>query len=131
MEVAFGYVSWANALAFDAERGSAALIADIGKLQHVTLKPDGDRYTVSNFFGRTKGWIQYDVGGGESGRKDRCVVVGRTEEGEKTVSKKSYFILVVLSTREDGSDEGEYKRIGVGMIRTGCIKRLRASVRIV
>ncbi|KAF1831437.1 HET-domain-containing protein [Decorospora gaudefroyi] len=131
IEVVIGFVSWINALAFDAERDSAALIADVGKLQHVTLKPHGDRYTVSNFFGRTKGWIQYDVGGGESGSRDRCVVVGRTEEGEKTIDKKSYYILVVLPTREDGSDNGEYKRIGVGMVRTGCVKRLRASVRIV
>ncbi|KAF1830975.1 hypothetical protein BDW02DRAFT_582475 [Decorospora gaudefroyi] len=124
MEVAIGSVSWVRALAFDAERDSAALIADVGKFRYVTLKPDGDRYTVSNFFGRAKGWIQYDVEGGESGHGDHCVVIGRTEEG---IRKKHYYILVVVPTKEDG----EYTRVGVGMVRTGYVKRLRAGVRIV
>jgi hypothetical protein len=128
MEVAIGDVSWVNALAFDDERDSAALIADVGKFQHVTLKPDGDRYTVFNFFGRAKGWIQYDVEGSESGRRDHCVVIGRTEEN---IGKKHYYILVVVPTREEGREDEEYTRIGVGMVRTGCVKRLRASVRIV
>jgi hypothetical protein len=127
MEVAIGSVSWINALAFDVERGSAALIADVGKFQHITLKPNGNRYTVSNFFGRAKGWIQYDMEGGESGHEDHCVVIGRTDEGEKSIGKQHYYILVVVPTREDG----KYTRIGVGMVRTGCVKRLRASVRIV
>jgi hypothetical protein len=124
MEVAIGTVSWVNALAFDAKRDSAALIADVGKFQHVTLKTSGDRYIVSNFFGRAKGWVQYDVEGGKSGRRDHCVVVGRTEE---SIRKKHYYILVVVPTREDG----EYTRVGVGMVQTGYVKRLRASVRIV
>jgi hypothetical protein len=124
MEVKIGSVSWVNTLAFDAERDSAALIADVGKFRYFTLKPDGDRYTVSNFFGRAKGWIQYDVKSGESGHGDHCVVIGRTEE---SIGKKHYYILVVVPTSEDG----EYTRIGVGIVRTGCVKRLRASVRIV
>ncbi|RII04522.1 hypothetical protein CUC08_Gglean011909 [Alternaria sp. MG1] len=131
MEVAIGYVSWINALAFDVERGSAALIADVGKFQHVTLKPNGNRYTVSNFFGRAKGWIQCDMEGGESGHGDHCVVIGRTEEAERSIGKKHYYILVVVPTREDGREDEKYTRIGVGMVRTGYVKRLRASVRIV
>jgi hypothetical protein len=124
MAVAIGSVSWANALAFDAERDSAALVANVGKFRYVTLKPEGDRHTVSNFLGRAKGWIKYDVEGGESGHGDHCVVIGRTKE---SIRKKHYYILVVVPTREDG----EYMRVGVGMVRTGCVKRLRASVRIV
>jgi hypothetical protein len=127
IEVVIGSISWVNALAFDAERDSAALITDVGKFQRVTLKKNGDRYTLSNLFGRQKGWVRYDVEGVESGRRDCCVVIGRTEESEKNIGKKYYYILVVLPTREDG----EYTRIGVGMVRTGCVKRLRASVRIV
>jgi hypothetical protein len=127
MEVAISSVSWVNALAFDAERDSAALITDVGKFQHVTLKKDDDHYTLSNLFGRQKGWVRYDFEGVESGRRDCCVVIGRTEENEKKNGKKYYYILVVLPTREDG----EYTRIGVGMVRTGCVKRLRAGVRIV
>ena len=128
VEVKIGSVSWVKALAFDTKCDPAALIADVGKFQHVTLKPDGDRYTVFNFFGRAKGWIQYDVEGSESGRRDHCVVIGRTEE---SIGKKHYYILVVVPMREEGSEDEEYTRIGVGMVRTGCVKRLRASVRIV
>ena len=127
MEVATGSVSWVNTLAFDAERDSAALITDVGQFQYVTLKKNGDRYTLSNLFGRQKGWVRYDVEGVESSRRDCCVVIGRTEKTEKKISKKYYYILVVLPTREDR----EYTRIGVGMVRTGCVKRLRASVRII
>jgi hypothetical protein len=54
-------------------------------------------------------------------------VIRRTGANGKQISKKHYYILVVLLTREDG----EYTRIGVGMVRTSCVKRLRASVRIV
>jgi hypothetical protein len=126
-EVALGSVSWVNALAFDAERDSAALITDVGKFQHVSLKKNGDHYTLSNLFGRQKGWVRYDVEGVESGRRDCCVVIGRTEGEKKYIGKKYYYILVVLPTREDR----EYTRIGVGMVRTGCVKRLTASVRIV
>ncbi|KAI1666460.1 Heterokaryon incompatibility protein [Pyrenophora tritici-repentis] len=124
MEVEIGSVSWVTALAFDAERDSSALIADVGKFQYFTLKPDGDRHTVFNFFGRAKGWIQYDVVSGESGHGDYCVVIGRRED---SIGKKHYYILVVVPTSEDR----EYTRIGVGMVRTSCVKRLRASVRIV
>jgi hypothetical protein len=126
-EVAFGSVSWINALAFDAKPNSAALIADVGNFQHVTLETNGDYYKLCNLFGRQKGWVRYDVEGVESGRRHCCVVIGRTEENEKNISKKHYYILVVLPTREDG----EYTRIGVGMVRTSCVKRLRAGVRIV
>jgi hypothetical protein len=126
-EVAIGSVSWVNALAFDAERDSAALITDVGKFQDVTLKKNGDHYTLHNLFGRHEGWVRYDVEGVKSGRRECCVVIGRTEENEQEIAKKYYYILVVLPTREDG----EYTRIGVGMVRTSCVKRLGASVRIV
>jgi hypothetical protein len=127
MEVTTSSVSWVNALAFDAERDSAALITDVGKFQHVTLEKNGDHYILSNLFRRQKGWVRYDVEGVKSGRRDCCVVIGQTEKNEKKIGKKYYYILVVLPTREDG----EYTRIGVGMVRTGCVKRLRAGVRIV
>jgi hypothetical protein len=127
MEVASGSISWVNALAFNTERNSAALITNVGKFQHVTLKKNSDYYTLFNLFKKPEGWVWYDVEGVKSGRRDCCVVIGRTKEKERDIGKKYYYILVVLLRREDG----EYTRIGVGMVRTGCIKRLRASVRIV
>jgi hypothetical protein len=124
IEVEVGSVSWVGELAFDNERDSAALIADVGKFWKCTLKPDGDHYTISNFFGQKRGWVQYDVESDREGHKKQCVVVGRTEE--KAI-KDHYYILVVVPTGEDG----EYKRVGVGMIQTGCVEKLRAHVRIV
>ena len=51
-------------------------------------------------------------------------MIGRMKEG---IRKKHYYILVVVPTREDG----EYTRVGVGMVRTSCVKRLRTGVRVV
>ncbi|KAH7385350.1 hypothetical protein DE146DRAFT_680954 [Phaeosphaeria sp. MPI-PUGE-AT-0046c] len=124
MEIAFTAVAWVKALAFHAENYSITLIVDVCQFRCVTLTPDGERHTVSNLIGKAKGWIQYDVKGSESGRREHCVVIGRTEE--KT-SKRYYYILVVVPTREDW----EYARIGVGMVRTSCVKRLVAGVRLV
>jgi hypothetical protein len=124
IEVKFGSVSWVDELAFDDERDSAALIADVGKFRKCTLKPDSDCYTISNLFGRKRGWVQYDVESGREGHEELCVVVGR---GEEKANKDHYYILIVVPTGEDG----EYKRVGVGMVRTGCVEKLRAHVRIV
>jgi hypothetical protein len=122
IEVKFGLVSWVDKLAFDDERDSAALIADVGKFRKCTLKPDNDRYTISSFFGRKRGWVQYDVESGRKGHEELCVVVGRAEE---KASKDHYYILVVVPTGEDG----EYKRVGVGMVRIGYVEKWRAHVR--
>lgn len=124
MEIEMGSVSWVKALAFGAERNYAALIADVGEFRHVTPRPDANRYTLANLSGNGKGWVQYDVEGDESGRRDYCVVIGRTRE---IIRKRHYYILVVVPTKEDG----EYTRVGVGMVQTSCVKRLRAGVRIV
>ncbi|RII24870.1 hypothetical protein CUC08_Gglean005685 [Alternaria sp. MG1] len=124
MEIEMGSVSWLKALAFGAERNYAALIADVGEFRHVTPRPDANRYTLADLSGNGKGWIQYDVEGDESGRRDYCVVIGRTRG---IIRKRHYYILVVVPTREDG----EYTRVGVGIVRTSCVKRLRAGVRIV
>jgi len=123
IEVKVGFVSWVDELAFDNERDSAALIADVGKFWKCTLKPDGNRCTIFNFFGRKRGWFQYDVKSGRKGHKEQCVVVGRMENANEDY----YYILIVVPTGEDG----EYKRVGVGMVRTGCVEKLRAHVRIV
>lgn len=121
--VKVGSVSWVDELAFDDERDSAALIADVGNFQECTLKSDGDRYTISNLFGEKRGWVQYDVKSDRKFHEEQCVVVGRTE----STSEDYYYILVVVPTEKDG----EYKRVGVGMVRTGCVEKLRPGVRIV
>lgn len=57
MNIEIGLVSWVDGLAFDNERDSVALIADVGKFRNCNLTLDGDRYTISNFFRSREGWI--------------------------------------------------------------------------
>jgi hypothetical protein len=125
MEVAIGTVSWVKALAFDVERDSAALIADVGKFRHYTIEPKGDRHIILDISTNNEaGWIRYDIESGAEGSENHCVVVGRTENYRVA---QRYYILVVVPTGKDG----EYRRVGVGKVRTGCVERLGSEVRIV
>ena len=107
MDVKMGSVSWVDGLAFDDER-DCALKADVGKLHSSTIKHS----------------IIIDVINGQENTKHYFVVVGRTETD---VNEEQYYVLVVVPTGEDG----EYRRVGAGMVRAGCVEKLRADVRIV
>jgi hypothetical protein len=120
MDIRFGDVDWVDHLRFD-EECKSALIADVGKFRNCTMKPDGDHYAILNLF-RRRGWIRYDVEDRERLHKEQCVVVGRTNN----ISVEEYYILVVVPTRVDG----EYRRVGVGMIHSGCVVRWRSNVRV-
>jgi hypothetical protein len=122
MAISIGKVSWIDNLRFDKERESA-LITDVGKFRNCTLKPDGDHYAVLNFFRRKRGWIRYDVEDGEKRGEEKCVVVGRTEKSDA----EEYYILVVMPTRVDG----EFRRVGIGMIHSSYVVRRRINVRVV
>ena len=125
LDVEFGSVSWFNALTFDAERGSTALIADIGKLWDCKMKSNNDGCTIFDIpTNKEVGWVRYDIEGGAEGLENHCVVVGRTENYRVA---QRYYILVVVPTGKDG----EYRRVGVGKVRTGCVERLGSEVRIV
>jgi hypothetical protein len=125
MEVAVGSVSWVNALAFDAERDSAALIADVGKFRDCTMESKGGRCIIFNTSTNNEaGWIRYDIKSGAEGSENHCVVVGRTEVNN---APEQYYVLVVVSTGENG----EFRRVGVGMVGTGCVEKLGSKVRIV
>jgi hypothetical protein len=125
MEVAISSVSWVNALAFDAEGDSAALITDVGKFLNCTMKSEGDRCIVLDISTNNEaGWIRYDIEGGAEGSENHCVVVGRTEVSSV---KQQFYVLVVVPAGKDGV----YRRVGVGMVGTGCVERLASDVRIV
>ncbi|RYN61650.1 hypothetical protein AA0117_g12949 [Alternaria alternata] len=125
MEVKMGRVSWVSALAFDAERNSGALIADVGKFRECTMEPEGDCYIISDISTNNEtGWIRYDIKSGAEGSENHCVVVGRTEYNN---AAQQYYVLVVVPTEK----HGEFKRVGVGMVRTGCVEKLGSEVRIV
>jgi hypothetical protein len=124
LDVEFGSVSWFNALTFDAERGSTALIADIGKLWNCKMESDGDGCTIiDTSTNKVAGWVRYDIESGAEGLENHCVVVGR----RKYNAAQQYYVLLVVPTKKGG----EYRRVGVGMVRTGCVERLESKVRIV
>ena len=116
------------------------------------MEPDRKHYAILDF-GRTKrGWIQYDVFEDkdvfededvfedkglfkdEDLFKERCVVAGRKfskdkdkiEDGDR-LDVKEYYILVVRPTSVDG----EYRRVGVGLIKSDYVVRQRLNVRVV
>jgi hypothetical protein len=125
MEIPMGPVSWVRALAFDTKCDSAALITDVGKFLNCTMKSKGDRCIVLDLStNKEAGWVRYDIEGGAEGSENHCVVVGRTEDYSIA---QEYYILVVVPSRKDG----EYRRVGVGKVGTGCVERLASEVRIV
>ena len=131
MDIPFGPVDWIDNLRFDKER-ELALITDVGEFRDCTMEPDGKYYAILDF-GRTKrGWIQYDVEEGEDLFKERCVVAGKKsskdkiEDGDR-LDVKEYYILVVRPTSVDG----EYKRVGVGLIQSYYVVRQRFNVRVI
>jgi hypothetical protein len=121
MDIRLGNVDWIDHLRFD-EECKSALIADVGKFRNCTMKPHEDHYAVLNLIRRKRRWIRYDVEDRERLRKEQCVVIGRTKES----SVEGYYILVVVSTRVDG----EYRRVGIGMIHSSCVVRGRSNVRV-
>ena len=81
----------------------------------------GAQYVVLDSDGAKRGWIQYDVEGSKDLRKEQCVVVGRMRgSGE-------YYVLVVRPTSVDG----EYRRVGVGLIQSDYVVGQRINVRVV
>jgi hypothetical protein len=125
MEIEMGSVSWVKALAFDAKRDSAALIADVGMFRDCTMKSKGDRCIIFDISTNNEaGWIRYDIKSGAEGSENHCVVVGRTEVNN---APPQYYVLVVVSTGENG----EFRRVGVGMVGTGYVEKLGSKVRIV
>ncbi|KAF2807991.1 HET-domain-containing protein [Mytilinidion resinicola] len=124
-DISFGTVDWIVNLRFD-EECKHALIADVGKFQD-GMKQCG-KYAVLDSGGVERGWIQYDIEKDKDEEdkdlcEERCVVVGKT----KKVATK-YYILVVRPTKVVS---GEYRRVGVGLIRSNCVVRERLGVRIV
>jgi hypothetical protein len=118
--VPFGDVDWVDGLRFG-EDSEHALIADLGKFRQCTMKLDGDHCAILNLFRMKRGWIRYDVEDGKKLHEERCVVVGRKSDAAE------YYILVVRPTGVDG----QYRRVGVGLVRNDYVVRQRVGVRIV
>ena len=132
MDIPFGTVDWIDNLRFDEGR-ELVLIADVGEFRNCTMEPDGKHYAILDS-GRTKrGWIQYDIEEDEDLFKQQCVVAGKKsskdedkiEDGDR-LDVKEYYILVARPTSMDG----EYKRVGVGLIQSDYVARQRLNVRV-
>ncbi|KAF2175868.1 hypothetical protein K469DRAFT_723786 [Zopfia rhizophila CBS 207.26] len=123
MKVPFD-VEWIDNLRFDDER-KLALIADVGKFRKCTIEPDKRCHAILDFGGVKRGWVQYDVEEIVDLRKVQCVVIARYWENRSLVKK--YSILVVRPTGVDG----EYDRVGSGMIHSDCMVREALNMRIV
>jgi len=125
MEIQRGSVSWVRALAFDPKCDSAALVTDVGKFLNCTMKSEGDRCIVLDIStDKEAGWVRYNIEGGAESSENHCIVVGKTEDDNIA---QEYYILVVMPTGKDG----EYRRVGVGRVGTGCVGRLASEVRVV
>lgn len=70
-----------------------------------------------------KGWIVYDVEGGDDFVSERGIVVGRMGSEDQW----EYYMLIV---RQRDGKEGEYERVGVGKVQEGYMVRQPAAIRV-
>lgn len=109
-------------LRFD-EECEYALMADVGSFRD-GLRLDG-KHVVLDLNGVERGWVRYDMKNKDEGKglcDERCVPVGKkTREGPE-----KYYVLIVRPTRD-----GEYRRVGVGMIQSEYVVSERFSGRVV
>lgn len=123
-DIPFNSVDWIDDLRFD-EEYEYALVADVGKFRD-GMKLDR-KHTVLDSGNEERGWIKYDTEKDKDEEskdlcKERCVVVGR-----KSKEVKEYYIIVVKPTSVDG----EYRRVGVGLIQSDYMARQRLNARVV
>ena len=118
------HVRWYDSLRFDTER-KLALIANVGYFRNCTAEPDGTGHIIFDFRKVRRGWLQYNVEGIVDLRMLRCVCVGK--DRGYPFSTKKYYILVVRST----SIDGEYERVGSGVIQENYVEGEVLNMRIV
>lgn len=121
MKLPISGVHWNHKLRFDDKR-KLALIASARKFQNCTTELDGTRYAILDSNKVRRGWVRYDIEEFDL-CEARCVLVG----SKTTLIAKKSFMLVVRRT----SVEGEYKRVGLGMIHKSFVKEEAVDMRIV
>jgi hypothetical protein len=115
-------IRWQIELKFDREQNDA-LIGSLGKFWKCTIIQKETRYVILDSRETERGWLQFDVEDGTDLDMQKCVVVGRTGRGPEI----QYFILVVRPT----ATNGEYERVGVGLIQASHVSKLEGGIRIV
>jgi hypothetical protein len=109
-------------LRFDTERKDA-LIGSLGKFRKCIITQEATRCVMSDYRGTERGWVQFDIDDKTDIDILRCVVVGRIDKG----AEAKYFILVVQST----TTNGEYERVGVGILQSSYVSKLVDGIRII
>jgi hypothetical protein len=137
MDIPLGEVDWADNLRFDEEcECDHAIIANLWAFHNCTMESSEAQYAVLDAGGAKIGWIQYDVEEGEGLGKEWCIVVGKhrievddevDDDDDNALDNEECYILIVRPKSVDA----EYRRVGVGMIRSGYVARRRINVRVV
>lgn len=133
IDIPFSRVNWINDLRFNKKhsyifyiflnkifnkKGKYVLITSIGGFQNYSLEQKGICYTILDLSEKERGWIQYNIIGGEDLYAKRYVVIRRKSyKDQQGLKKKEYYILVIRLTSKDD----EYKRAGVGLIQSDYI----------
>jgi len=108
------------------ERDRKALFTDVWELQDchlqedLSVKPPETRYQIRDLSGEIKGWVMYDVGDDEGPTSELAavVVVGCSEDD-------LHFLAVRWVV------EGEYERLGIGVVQKGCVSLKGTDIMIV
>jgi hypothetical protein len=124
IDASFADIYWNRGLGFD-ERRKDALTGSLGKFWKCTITQEGPRYIVLDSRGIRNGWLQFDIEGSTDLDVQKCVVVGC--EGFAIRSAIRFFVLVVRPT----ATNGEFERVGVGLVEASCVSRLGGDIRIV
>lgn len=115
---------WFEYLHFDEKGGcDHAIRSHLWTFRDCTLEPESYPCKLVNSNGVCMGQIVYDDNDRKEFLEERCVVIGR----ERELKFFRYYILVVRPTGVDG----EYKRVGMGMVQDECVVGERADIRII
>jgi hypothetical protein len=123
-------MDWAKDLRFDNGHKSV-LIASVRKFQNCTAEQEDNRHIIWDSRRVKRGWIQYDIETTADFHETRCVCVGkfwwRGKFWEKQFGRARCYVLVVRPS----SVNGEYKRVGLGVVEAICVGEKELDMNIV
>jgi len=121
---------WTKNIRFDNDNKSV-LIASVRKFQNCTAEQENNHYIIWDSRRVKRGWIQYDVEANVDLHRMRCVCLGkfrwRGKFWERQFRRVRCYMLVVRPT----SVNGEYERIGLGVVETSCVGEKALNMKIV
>jgi hypothetical protein len=106
-------------------QGKTRSNAEEAEHRDCAIESKGDRCTILNISTNNEaGWIRDDIESGAEDSENHCAVLGRTEDNN---AAQQYYILVAVLTGKNG----EFRRVGVRIVRTGCVEKLGCDIRVV